>query len=124
MSQLVDFLKKVATEKTDNVQHLYREGTELDKGFVLTEDYLVSIEPFLRKQMEFYSAYPDLFLDQIKHRHSTETSSESVQEQHIIRFSICGQRSGIQIIPDSFARHLTHRHQPFFISFSAGTMFP
>ena len=66
MSQLVDLLKKTATEKTDNVQHLYREGTELDKGFVLTEDYLVSIEPFLRKQMEFYSAYPDLFLDQIK----------------------------------------------------------
>lgn len=66
MSELIDLLKKTATEKTDNIQHLYRDGTELDKGFVLTEEYLISIEPFLRKQMEFYSAYPDLFLDQIK----------------------------------------------------------
>lgn len=65
MSQLVDFLKKKLTEE-DKIEHLCRDDIELDKGFILTEKYLISIEPFLRKQMAFYSAYPDLFLDQIK----------------------------------------------------------
>lgn len=65
MSQLVDFLKKKLSEE-DRVEHLCRDGVELDKGFILTEKYLISVEPFLRKQMSFYSAYPDLFLDQIK----------------------------------------------------------
>lgn len=66
MSELVDFLKKKYGEKEDRIEHHYREGVELDKGYVLTEDYLKSIEPQLRQQMEFYTAYPDLFLDQIK----------------------------------------------------------
>lgn len=67
VSELVDFLKKnYDKKKRDRIEHHYRSGTELDKGYVLTEDYLASIEPALQKQMEFYTAYPDLFLDQIK----------------------------------------------------------
>lgn len=42
-----------------------KDGTRIDKGVLLNEDYLISIEEQLAHKMEYYSAYPDLFLDEI-----------------------------------------------------------
>ena len=40
-------------------------GVEIDKGFLLNEDYLVEHEKEIQKLLQFYSAYPDLFIDRI-----------------------------------------------------------
>lgn len=42
-----------------------KDGTRIDKGVLLNEDYLKTIEEQLAHKMEYYSAYPDLFLDEI-----------------------------------------------------------
>lgn len=42
-----------------------KDGTRIDKGVLLNEDYLKTIEEQLAYKMEYYSAYPDLFLDEI-----------------------------------------------------------
>ena len=42
-----------------------KEGTRIDKGVVLTEQYLESIETDLQNKLNFFTAYPDLFLDLI-----------------------------------------------------------
>lgn len=42
-----------------------REGVEIEKGAVLTEPYLIEHEDLFRKYCNFFSAYPDLFLDLI-----------------------------------------------------------
>ena len=43
-----------------------REGIEIDKGAVLTVPYLEEHEELFRKYGEFFTAYPDIFLDLIK----------------------------------------------------------
>ena len=43
-----------------------REGIELEKGAVLTEDYLTTHRKELEKILQFFSVYPDIFLDLIK----------------------------------------------------------
>ena len=50
----------------DNYVPIQREGIELDKGVVLTNDYLESHEELLKQYAEFFTAYPDVFLDLIK----------------------------------------------------------
>ena len=40
-------------------------GTPVEKGVILNEDYLIEIEDKLREKFEFYTAYPDIFLDDI-----------------------------------------------------------
>jgi len=47
-----------------------REGIRIDKGAVLTPDYLETIEELLKKYISFFTAYPDLFLDLIKPKDS------------------------------------------------------
>lgn len=47
-------------------QTVERDGTPLEKGVVLTEKYLESIEQQLQEVFEYYTAYPDCFLDDIK----------------------------------------------------------
>ena len=42
-----------------------REGIKIDKGAILTSQYLEKIEGLLRKYISFFTAYPDLFLDLI-----------------------------------------------------------
>lgn len=49
-----------------NIKTVERDGTPLDKGVILTQDYLEKIEMQLREKMEYYTAYPDMFLDEIK----------------------------------------------------------
>lgn len=43
-----------------------RDGIIIDKGAVLTEDYLLKHRDLIEKYVSFWSAYPDLFLDLIK----------------------------------------------------------
>ena len=50
----------------DNYIPIQREGIELDKGVVLTNDYLESHEELFKQYAEFFTAYPDVFLDLIK----------------------------------------------------------
>lgn len=43
-----------------------REDIVIEKGTVLTEHYLESIQPLLEKYMNYFTAYPDCLLDIIK----------------------------------------------------------
>lgn len=57
--------KKPYIEK-DIIAPAQREGIDLDKGVVLTHDYLATNEEIFQKWANFFTAYPDLFLDLIK----------------------------------------------------------
>lgn len=68
--------KKLLTprkELFDNevVQRAERDGIEVEKGVILTHDYLEVHEEELRELMSFYTAYPDIYLDTIKPADST-----------------------------------------------------
>lgn len=47
---------------TDRV---YRNGVEMNKGFVLTQDYIEGHRKQIEETMNIYTVYPDLFLDTI-----------------------------------------------------------
>lgn len=49
----------------DFVERPKREGIELEKGSIITEEYMVRHEENLRKWITFFSVYPDYFLDMI-----------------------------------------------------------
>ena len=57
-------LTSLLRAQTD-VQVYKREDIPLEKGVVLTEQYLTSIQDLLEKYMNFFTAYPDIFLDLI-----------------------------------------------------------
>lgn len=63
--------KKVELFNNDIIQRAEREGVEVEKGAVLTEEYLKVHEEDLREIMDFYTAYPDIYLDTIKPADST-----------------------------------------------------
>ena len=53
------------------IQRGEREGIPIEKGITLTEKYLEANEELFKKYAEFFTAYPDLFLDLIKPSDST-----------------------------------------------------
>ena len=55
-------LTSLLRAQTD-VQVYKRENIPLEKGVVLTEQYLTNIQDLLEKYMNFFTAYPDIFLD-------------------------------------------------------------
>lgn len=57
---LKDFCIK-ENENQNNIPN--RDGIELEKGAVLTEDYLQKNRKEIEKIMSLFSVYPDLFLD-------------------------------------------------------------
>ena len=68
--------KKLLTKRTeifdsDVIQRAERDGTEVEKGVVLTEEYLKAHEDNLRELIDLYTAYPDIYLDTIKPADST-----------------------------------------------------
>ena len=63
--------KKIELFNNDIIQRAEREGVEVEKGAVLTEEYLKVHEEDLREIMDFYTAYPDIYLDTIKPADST-----------------------------------------------------
>lgn len=50
---------------------LKRDGIVLEKGVVLTEDYLIKHEKFLQKELDLFTVYPDIYLQLL-----TPTQSE------------------------------------------------
>ena len=48
------------------LQRGMREGIEIEKGAILTEQYLIEHEELFREYADFFTAYPDIFLDIIK----------------------------------------------------------
>lgn len=50
-----------------------REGIKIDKGAILTSQYLEQVEELLKKYVCFFTAYPDLYLDMIKPQDSEFT---------------------------------------------------
>lgn len=69
--------KKIFKEKIkldeSLLQRGQREGIEIDKGAVLTTPYLEAHEDLFRKYCEFFTAYPDIFLDLIRPEGSSFT---------------------------------------------------
>lgn len=59
------FLRKVYNA-IDNLVKGKREGLPIDKGATLTTDFLERNEGLIREYADFFTAYPDLFLDLIK----------------------------------------------------------
>ena len=57
-------LTSLLRAQTD-VQVYKREDIPLEKGVILTEQYLTSIQDLLEKYMNFFTVYPDIFLDLI-----------------------------------------------------------
>ena len=54
------------TRAKEDYKPITREGIPLEKGVVLTKEYLVAHEKLFRQYADFFSAYPDLYLDIIK----------------------------------------------------------
>lgn len=55
------------------LQRGMREGIEIEKGAILTEQYLIEHEELFREYADFFTAYPDIFLDIIKPEDSNFT---------------------------------------------------
>ena len=47
-------------------ERLFRDGIELEKGVVITEDWLMRNEMLLKDCWELYTVYPDIYLDMIR----------------------------------------------------------
>lgn len=47
-------------------EKVYREGIELEKGVVLTPNFVEAHQDLIEKYTQFFLAYPDVFLDIIK----------------------------------------------------------
>lgn len=69
--------KKIFKERNifdkEIMQRGEREGIEIEKGAILTPAYLIEHEELFRKYCDFFTAYPDIFLDLIKPSDSTFT---------------------------------------------------
>jgi hypothetical protein len=50
---------------------LYHDGIELEKGVVITPDFLERNEDLIADSIQLFSAYPDVFLDLITPSQST-----------------------------------------------------
>lgn len=56
-----------ALAKNDaNSQKPMRDGIEIEKGVILTEEYLTKNRKFFEEMMMLFTAYPDIYLDIIK----------------------------------------------------------
>ena len=59
-------LREPTTSTFNARQKVFRDGIELEKGVVITQDWLVRNEELLYDCWQIYSAYPDIYLDTIK----------------------------------------------------------
>lgn len=68
MKDKVQTLKELneLVKDTANIQRAERDGIEIEKGVVLTEEYLMKHKAFIEKIMNIFSVYPDVYLDIIK----------------------------------------------------------
>lgn len=63
--KVIEVLRNQLNDLNSQVQHFYKEGIELEKGAILTEEYLIKNEELFSKYANFFTAYPDLFIDLI-----------------------------------------------------------
>ena len=56
-----------------NIKIGQREGTIIEKGVILNEDYLMNNKEKIGDVMSIFSAYPDVYLDLIKPQDSSFT---------------------------------------------------
>ena len=64
MSERLPFLRTHLPPEKE-IQYATRHGTVIEKGVSLTEQKLVEVESFLKDKMAFYTAYPDIWADEI-----------------------------------------------------------
>lgn len=57
-------------ESLGEVKKIFRDGIELEKGVVITQEWLERNETFLNEIWSLYAAYPDVYLDIIKPKNS------------------------------------------------------
>ena len=65
MNKPIQVAHDASNKLYSQVQHFFREGIELEKGAILTEEYLIKNEGLFEKSANFFSAYPDIFIDLI-----------------------------------------------------------
>ena len=70
MSELDVIKLREPPESFGTVKKLYRDGIELEKGVVITQDWLERNENFLNELWSLYAAYPDIYLDLIRPQNS------------------------------------------------------
>lgn len=62
-------LSLLATKELEMIEEAnqrgQRDGIDIEKGVTLTEEKLIAIQPLLEKYVEFFCAYPDLYIDLI-----------------------------------------------------------
>ena len=65
-AQEVITLREPPSFSLNTHQRVIRDGIELEKGVVITQDWLERNESFLYDCWNLYAAYPDIYLDLIK----------------------------------------------------------
>lgn len=70
MSEEVIKLREPSSSTFNSRKRIYRDGIELEKGVVITPDWLERNEELLYDCWQIYSAYPDIYLDVIKPKES------------------------------------------------------
>lgn len=67
MNEKLQLISKVVNPNDEkySLQRTLREGVEVEKGVILTEPYLEEHQSIIEKYMNFFSVYPDLYLDLI-----------------------------------------------------------
>ena len=66
MSNEVLTLREPPISSFSTLQKIYKDGIEMEKGVVITQDWLERNETFLSELWSLYAAYPDIYLDIIK----------------------------------------------------------
>ena len=66
MNDQIITLREPPDTTFSTLQKIYRDGIELEKGVVITQDWLERNENFLDELWSLYAAYPDIYLDIIK----------------------------------------------------------
>lgn len=76
-----NFFSARTIEENDVIKKATRDGTEVEKGVVLTKEYIDRHEEEIEELMDIYIAYPDLYLDTIK---SVDSNFELFFYQRIV----------------------------------------
>lgn len=66
MSNTVYKIKSLDYIQENKVNTGYRDGVPIEKGVVVTEDWMIKNQSLVEKYMDFFITYPDLYLDIIK----------------------------------------------------------
>jgi len=66
MSEDIIKLRDPAAASFNVRERIYRDGIELEKGVIITSEWLEKNEDFLSECWELFTVYPDIYLDLIK----------------------------------------------------------